>query len=739
MQSKSLKKRIIIVTVLIIAAIIGIICSFTILFKKPKADNSTTNNSKPYEAIERDTKITVDSSGTLQITRNRVEDTNELEDDSWTVLIYMVGTDEDDRGADSSDLDSIKNCNINGNNIDKYNIVLQAGGNQGWYNNYGFLGQNKITRNVLTKDHKWETVDNLGKGNMGDAKTFSDFLEWGLTTYPAEHTMLIMYDHGGAGTGGVCYDPYSDDDCITIDELEYCMAKNKKNMKDRLDLVYIAACSAGSLEYSNAVAPYADYLVASADYHYALGFALDKPINKIIDQPDIETKELAKLCVSSNADKIKSYGLSVSQLANGAYDLGKLDAVLIEMNGVLKQLYDYASKDVKSARKIHKLFTRNTYSYRSGKQYDANSLLGSASDIGIDITKARSAIKEYVTWYVKGNALSKQSYIISLMYIDGNKAFGKGALNITRNVTFSPYMMNLIELNSHMLVNRTLDKFVKYDWAKSEFFFEDTFDFLNYKNYVYGSDKATDKVIEDQLRSNPDYVAAGFIDNWMDNKANKSIDERILNENLEIVYEEDKTTTQLPKDMDDIEDVYNTVYAKINDTEVSLGENLDATYDKETGMVQTNFKGQWFMLGDGQLLTVYLESKGEDDYGEYTLYSSPVYMDEKEATLYIYVSKDNVMINGIAYSTDDEGGAVFLDVNTETTFTPIYDVWNEEEKTYDTEYGEEYKIKGKNDVLYTQLPDGEYSYSIILDNALGTKTFTKPRTFQMQDGKITYK
>jgi hypothetical protein len=145
------------------------------------------------------------------------------------------------------------------------------------------------------------------------------------------------------------------------------------------------------------------------------------------------------------------------------------------------------------------------------------------------------------------------------------------------------------------------------------------------------------------------------------------------------------------------------------------------------------------MLGDGQLLTVYLESQGEDDYGEYTLYSSPVYMDEKEAALYIYVSKDNVMINGIAYSTDDEGGAVFLDANTETTFTPIYDVWNEEEKTYDTEYGEEYKIKGKNDVLYTQLPDGEYSYSIILDNALGTKTFTKPRTFQMQDGKITYK
>ena len=56
---------------------------------------------------------------------------------------------------------------------------------------------------------------------MGDAKTFSDFLEWGLKTYPAEHTMLIMSDHGGPGTGGLCYDPYYDNDCITINELEY--------------------------------------------------------------------------------------------------------------------------------------------------------------------------------------------------------------------------------------------------------------------------------------------------------------------------------------------------------------------------------------------------------------------------------------------------------------------------------------------------------------------------------------
>ena len=72
------------------------------------------------------------------------------------------------------------------------------------------------------------------------------------------------------------------------------------------------------------------------------------------------------------------------------------------------------------------------------------------------------------------------------MYLKNDVAFGKGALNISRNLTFSPYYMNLLELNSHMLVNRTLDKYVKYDWTKSDYFYEDTFDFMNYSNSMSG-------------------------------------------------------------------------------------------------------------------------------------------------------------------------------------------------------------------------------------------------------------
>lgn len=75
---------------------------------------------------------------------------------------------------------------------------------------------------------------------MGDSQTFIDFLEWGLTTYPAEHTMLILYDHGGTGLGGICYDPYHNNDYLSINELEYSLAKTKKHMKKPFDLAVMA-------------------------------------------------------------------------------------------------------------------------------------------------------------------------------------------------------------------------------------------------------------------------------------------------------------------------------------------------------------------------------------------------------------------------------------------------------------------------------------------------------------------
>ena len=85
---------------------------------------------------------------------------------------------------------------------------------------------------------------------------------------------------------------------------------------------------------------------------------------------------------------------------------------------------------------------------------------------------------------------------------------------------------------------------------------KDTFDFMNYKNYVM--DNTDIDTVLNELNKNPEYVAAGFANNWTDNRENKPIKERIYNEDIDITYSNNKTTMKLPENLNDTE--YGEVY-----------------------------------------------------------------------------------------------------------------------------------------------------------------------------------
>jgi len=47
-----------------------------------------------------------------------------------------------------------------------------------------------------------EIVQDLGEVNMADTQTLVDFATWAIQTYPAEHYVLILSDHGMGWPGG---------------------------------------------------------------------------------------------------------------------------------------------------------------------------------------------------------------------------------------------------------------------------------------------------------------------------------------------------------------------------------------------------------------------------------------------------------------------------------------------------------------------------------------------------------
>ena len=237
-----------------------------------KADRSRQSFTKgidtDYASIERDTSISVDSSGVLQINRKEKDSTSEKSmgaEGSWTLFMYMCGSDlETNYLAATTDIKEILAANINTDNIKNVNIVIQTGGCKSWH--YKDISNEHIQRYEVdgeTKDLK--QVQSLGNANMGNANTLYDFLNWGITNYPAEHMGVIFWDHGSGVSCGVCADEQFDYDSLSVHELEYTFAKLNKKMNSIFEMICFDTCLSGSLEYANILAPYANSMAASAD------------------------------------------------------------------------------------------------------------------------------------------------------------------------------------------------------------------------------------------------------------------------------------------------------------------------------------------------------------------------------------------------------------------------------------------------------------------------------------------
>ena len=111
----------------------------------------------------------------------------------WTVLVYMNAANNLYR---DSDLNIIQMQKAAGNPYVR--MVVQWKQTQALYPSSSFDG----TRRYLVKASSGNTVvsqmlQDMGQGiDMGDAQTLNDFIVWGKANYPADHYLLVLWDHG---------------------------------------------------------------------------------------------------------------------------------------------------------------------------------------------------------------------------------------------------------------------------------------------------------------------------------------------------------------------------------------------------------------------------------------------------------------------------------------------------------------------------------------------------------------
>jgi hypothetical protein len=102
----------------------------------------------------------------------------------WTVMLYLAG----DNNLDANgviDLEEMKQVGSTG----EINLIAQ----------FDRAGAGLPTMRYLLKKGtslQADTVEKLGEVNTGDPACLLDFIKWGVGGYPAEHYLLILWNHG---------------------------------------------------------------------------------------------------------------------------------------------------------------------------------------------------------------------------------------------------------------------------------------------------------------------------------------------------------------------------------------------------------------------------------------------------------------------------------------------------------------------------------------------------------------
>jgi hypothetical protein len=303
---------------------------------------------------------------------------------NWTIMVYLAG----DNNLDSAgvvDLNEMKRVGT----TDRVAVIAQfdRAGSKGATVRYCLRKGTPVAK---------DAVQTLGETNMGDPKVLEDFVTWGVTNYPADHYLLVLWNHGAgwddanlyqgdvfsgaappvsrkkqpvvtrrAAAGakpigfaqaraglsrtrralfsttveaavkqrGIAFDDQARDFLDNI-ELKKVMARIKKKLSRKIDILGMDACLMSMVEVAYQMRDVADFSVGSEETEPGDGWPYDRILKSLAAKPTMTPKDLSKTIVSQYLASYKT-GDNVTQ---SAMQLAALKPLAAAVDGLAKAL-----------------------------------------------------------------------------------------------------------------------------------------------------------------------------------------------------------------------------------------------------------------------------------------------------------------------------------------------------------------------------------------------------------------
>lgn len=311
---------------------------------------------------------------------------------TWTVMLYQDADDkilEEDIFIDFNEAERVGSS-------DRVNIIAQLDRYRGGYSGDGNWDDTRRYR--LVQDNDLNRIasphESIGEVNMSDPNVLVDFVEWGITNYPADKYVLIMSDHGMGWPGGWT-DPNprvaaprgapinsAIGNALYLEDIDAALDMIRKDTGvDAFELVGMDACLMAHAEVFTALTPHAHYAVASQETEPAVGWAYTAFLNQLVRNPDMSGADLSRAIVDTyitedqrvtdpaarsefmgrGAGRAPSQAELSSQLARSttisAADLSHTPEVIDRLNDLALVLQNVDQRKVAEARTYAQSFT----------------------------------------------------------------------------------------------------------------------------------------------------------------------------------------------------------------------------------------------------------------------------------------------------------------------------------------------------------------------------------------------
>ena len=252
---------------------------------------------------------------------------------TWTVMVYL-DADNDLEGAGIDDVNEMEAAPASA----EIKVVVQMdripghdSSNGNWTDTRRFRITHDSNPAVITSP---QVGGFLGELNMGDPQTLVDFVQWTIAGYPADHYLLILWDHGSGwkkGTSlkprkGIAFDD-TDDDYLTTVEMSSALQTIAGSLGRNLDIVACDACLMQMAEVAYEIRASADYYVASEETIPWDGYPYDDWLTALASSPSMSAAELSALLVDTYVDSYNGGSQGEDYVTLSAVDLSKIAEV----------------------------------------------------------------------------------------------------------------------------------------------------------------------------------------------------------------------------------------------------------------------------------------------------------------------------------------------------------------------------------------------------------------------------